>query len=814
MVPAPHLETIVQVFRVTMTGNAIQVFSNRDGGSLPNVLIADVVDPEPLDEPGYVGINGAYQDPAVNGGITYRINRPAVTLPTLPPGLVLTTAAQTNLAIFVDPTALAPSSGLALLNGLSPTGFSFSTAPLILGVASAPGMDAALSSTGTAASFNGVQALFSSSRIVGDPGITGMTILLAFVPRTGEAQGQAGVILGKGLRERPYNADASGWRLQLVNLLDRPITGATGSQAVQFYAQTGMQQSADQVADVAVPIQADGRTVVVGIRVRPSTVTTGDLHTRTFVVDATLNNVAFTDVTNNGYTGIISSSRDAMLSMGATDVLTDGFDGGVLETMVWRGAVNDTDWVAAHSYMMARYVTAAPNCPDIATSQPDAVVVSGTCTGAVNGAVCQLGCRAGTTAIAGVTGVLTCRNGRWLGEFPRCSETCPALTAIGTGSNGCFSTISTEAFPLLGRVGQIPSLPEYRHWRVFPVVANNWLVSSAGVISAEPAPLHRFAVPLWALLNAPAWGSSTAPTVVTQRIIVPPIIPLAQQPAILSAVPRFSDINNYYAIDLVYTPGVPGQTVRLRRVRNGDEAVLCSLAVSSPAGSVLTFVSEMNLNSGGDGSLRVNRNGASWCSQAESAFNYISSGTAGYGVRAMPGFSSYSFGPQTVERFTTPCPLGCSDVVVNGTCTLPCNTGTIGRGDNTRTCLPGGNYSGTTLVCDNGAPVLSDVAVSHPENQPPFTAVGAPFPSRMASGRDGTGTILFEIVSGNLGNAFSIDSCTGQVRVANPAAIDFERLNATGSWNSFALRVRASVTGSEPPAQTFATMTVTITNAP
>lgn len=98
-----------------------------------------------------------------------------------------------------------------------------------------------------------------------------------------------------------------------------------------------------------------------------------------------------------------------------------------------------------------------------------------------------------------------------------------------------------------------------------------------------------------------------------------------------------------------------------------------------------------------------------------------------------------------------------------------------------------------------------------PCSQPVNSAVGLPFPSVLVSGKDGAGTIVFQIVSGNSNAAFSIDSCTGQVRVADPALIDFERLNP-GSADTFSLGVRAFIAGSSPVAESFAKMDITVTD--
>lgn len=71
---------------------------------------------------------------------------------------------------------------------------------------------------------------------------------------------------------------------------------------------------------------------------------------------------------------------------------------------------------------------------------------------------------------------------------------------------------------------------------------------------------------------------------------------------------------------------------------------------------------------------------------------------------------------------------------------------------------------------ENQPPVAHDGAVEIDEN----TVVGAAVGQVNASDPDVGQTLSFAIVGGNVGGAFAIDNATGQITVANPAALDFE----------------------------------------
>jgi hypothetical protein len=74
------------------------------------------------------------------------------------------------------------------------------------------------------------------------------------------------------------------------------------------------------------------------------------------------------------------------------------------------------------------------------------------------------------------------------------------------------------------------------------------------------------------------------------------------------------------------------------------------------------------------------------------------------------------------------------------------------------------------IMATNDAPVVNDQAFALPENSGVGTLVG----TVVASDLDTADTRTFSILAGNIGGAFSIDTATGEITVANPAALDFE----------------------------------------
>jgi hypothetical protein len=101
----------------------------------------------------------------------------------------------------------------------------------------------------------------------------------------------------------------------------------------------------------------------------------------------------------------------------------------------------------------------------------------------------------------------------------------------------------------------------------------------------------------------------------------------------------------------------------------------------------------------------------------------------------------------------------------------------------------------------NQPPVINAQTFSIAENSANNTVVG----TVVASDPDAGQTLTYAITAGNTGGAFSINSSTGQIRVANSALLDFE------TTPSFALTVQ--VTDNAPsPMRASNTVTISLTN--
>jgi len=104
-------------------------------------------------------------------------------------------------------------------------------------------------------------------------------------------------------------------------------------------------------------------------------------------------------------------------------------------------------------------------------------------------------------------------------------------------------------------------------------------------------------------------------------------------------------------------------------------------------------------------------------------------------------------------------------------------------------------------VPENQAPTVSDATLMLDENSPVGTNVG--FVS--ASDPDLGQTLSYAIVGGNINNAFAIDPATGQITVANSAAVNFEAIP------EFQLTVQVT-DNAETPLNSTAVVTVQVQN--
>jgi VCBS repeat-containing protein len=75
-----------------------------------------------------------------------------------------------------------------------------------------------------------------------------------------------------------------------------------------------------------------------------------------------------------------------------------------------------------------------------------------------------------------------------------------------------------------------------------------------------------------------------------------------------------------------------------------------------------------------------------------------------------------------------------------------------------------------TILLVNNAPMVNDQSFSVDENAAPGTPVG----TVLASDPDAGDRLTYSITAGNTGGAFALDADTGELTVANPAALDYE----------------------------------------
>ena len=160
-------------------------------------------------------------------------------------------------------------------------------------------------------------------------------------------------------------------------------------------------------------------------------------------------------------------------------------------------------------------------------------------------------------------------------------------------------------------------------------------------------------------------------------------------------------------------------------------------------------------------------------------------------------------------------------------CLFTCGAGLITKGPNNRTCLTDtSTYTTATwtptlpvqgaplndpgrLLCTLDPPTFPAASLSVPENSITSAAVGSPL---MASSTSSLYPVQYVITAqypndpftGSLGT-FAIDFCSGQVKVAQPLALNFEFVS---SW---IITVRAFIFGFDS-AETFRNITVSILN--
>ncbi|HUQ68233.1 MAG TPA: cadherin domain-containing protein, partial [Planctomycetaceae bacterium] len=102
--------------------------------------------------------------------------------------------------------------------------------------------------------------------------------------------------------------------------------------------------------------------------------------------------------------------------------------------------------------------------------------------------------------------------------------------------------------------------------------------------------------------------------------------------------------------------------------------------------------------------------------------------------------------------------------------TTPTFSLTVQALDNGTPALSGSATVTVNVINNNQSPVVDDQTFTLPENSAAGTVVG----TVAAADPDAGQTITYSITAGNAGGAFALNAATGELTVANPAALDFE----------------------------------------
>jgi hypothetical protein len=159
---------------------------------------------------------------------------------------------------------------------------------------------------------------------------------------------------------------------------------------------------------------------------------------------------------------------------------------------------------------------------------------------------------------------------------------------------------------------------------------------------------------------------------------------------------------------------------------------------------------------------------------------------------------------------------GCTPAARGGVCEIACRPGWSVVGSSQLTCTKKGFneyawYSRSNLTyadpstefgCRIRAPAVGNYRLSIPENSETSTLVGEPVQGLL---EDDLEQLAYKIDSGNDNNTFSIDLCSGQIKVRSPAALDFE------TRREFHLKVRVYVVDYDY-AFTLSDVIITVTN--
>lgn len=755
--------TALFYFQNTWTRVRLRLLQNRISVWLDGTLVLDQWDPDPHLSLGYAGIHASIQE-----GVRFRYAKVvnyrvinglcAIALPSL------SSAGAAALALHTDAnkaltTGVSAGIVTTYLRGNTASGLSWYSSQFYTPSGTNNFPFVASTPRGSVLNFNRGSLyaawLNTMPRYEADADADGFTLVVAFTTPT--VATEATLLHKGGVRNVP------GWRLAI-------LPGTIPTLVFSL-----LSNGADSSATVSHRITASAITVA-GIRVAP---VPGSPDGR-FNITGTVNGAQWSNRTDPVFNGTASLGLSSYLLLGIDESLSfaSRYTGTISEIALFSAALSDADFANTTAHLATK-LGVLPFCPQV--TSPNLRQVSGACLSGttLNGGVCVMTCAPGFALTAGALR-LTCSAGIWSAAVPFCERACTNLTAPNTAKSSCSRGLFGDTFDAGNAT--------FTRWLAVPPFPFPWVARGGelfGPITTFCGDPPRFVSAL--LIANPYWQRDLFERVrITTRVRIDRAITI---------FPRFVDLRNYYALTL----DAQFNTLRFEVASNGGITTLCSSSIPSTVSQRWYDVSVELFN---NGSIVARRDDILICTAVSSVLPF---GTAGVGKMGESATWVDHFTVEAVERV---CPQGCVNMTSGALCTLTCDPGmTPLTGNTTRFCTDTGNFSGVPLVCGIRSPTFPAMTASVRENSPAGTLVGVANATLPPGTRD---TVLYEIVGGNAGGAFSIEPCSGSLRVAAPEMLDFEQVSI--GRRSFTLLLRAYIAGVIPAAESFANASITVLN--
>ena len=483
---------------------------------------------------------------------------------------------------------------------------------------------------------------------------------------------------------------------------------------------------------------------------------------------------------------VADASRDIVCDMSATAVnltsapyfanITCGLHGRYVTVSAPAAPYNA---VSPQDLRLCEVQVFAPNSCPVRPTPANGYVVSGCAAGSPYMAQCVQACSPGFAPVFG-DAVSVCRGGSWDQPNLVCAATCGELLPPANAGS-CTNTLVLDYFTGAAAAVQGRWMPLDQR----QAFGTYWFAD--GDAGAAPGVLQASARQ-GCNSHMIIASESNAVEQVTGQFVAWASFSTSDQAGVAF---RIQDIDNYYvcgadvqnlvlfcdvAVSGVLTRLAQAQQLDLRANTNYQLTVQVSFTTLT-----LSFAASAQISNCAYGSS---------CMYGTQIFSVVddtfASGSAGLFANSAASFSWF--------EFDVPC-NSCAGLAVGNTCTYLCKAGnSVGATSTSRSCNVAyaldnitsfAGFDGTPLVCSPLPPTFRSEVVSCSEQQPIDSPCGAPIDVVAPSP---SMTVSYAITSGNTNNAWYVNSCSGQILVANASAVFYAILP------SYSLIVAAVVT--------------------